>query len=137
MHALRWQGRQRIENGQSFGESSKMDQEAVEAAISSSEGWGRTVDNWLLICVAGIAIFSAAAVVFSVSHWLNEKRLRPLKAQQAAFHTEELVKLRQSADESNYRAAKGELAQKFKEPRALTAAQQSRIADRLRQFSGT
>src|ERR1700741_4211814 len=122
-----------------------MDKQAVEAAISSLEDWGRTVDNWLLICAAGVAIFLAAGVIFGVSHWLNEKRLRPLRAQQAAFHTEQLVKLGKIADEAQKRAenaeehaAKAELTlTKTKAPRMLTAAEQLRIANRVRQFSGT
>jgi hypothetical protein len=45
-----------------------MGKEEIEAAISALEVWGRTVDNWVLICAAGVAIFLAAEVVFSVSH---------------------------------------------------------------------
>jgi hypothetical protein len=41
----------------------------VEAAIKVLEDLGRTVDNWVLICAAGVAIFLAAEVVFSVIHW--------------------------------------------------------------------
>jgi hypothetical protein len=75
----------------------------VDAAIASFETWGRTVDNWVLICAAIVAIFLTAEVVFSVLHWRNENRLRPLRVQQAQFHETELGNLRKVAAEANAR----------------------------------
>ena len=57
-----------------------MGKEEVEVAIRGLESWGRTVDNWVLICAAFVAIFLAAEVIFSVAHWRNENKLRPLRA---------------------------------------------------------
>jgi hypothetical protein len=122
-----------------------MDKQALEATISSLEDWGRSLDHWVLICAASTAIFLAAGIVFGIFHWLNENRLRPLRAQQAAFFSDELVKLRKSTDEAKERAqnaeeraVKAELALgRVNAPRLLTTAQQLRIANRVRQFSGT
>ncbi len=84
----------------------------IEAAIKTLEGWSRTVDNWVLICAAGVAIFLAAEVVFSVIHWRTENKLRPLRVTQSQLHEDELVKLnndtvRLSAEAE---AAKSEIA---------------------------
>lgn len=65
----------------------------VEAAIEVLEAWGRTVDNWVLIFAAGVAISLAAEVVFSVAHWLNERQLRPLRIEQANLNTLEIAEL--------------------------------------------
>ncbi len=113
-----------------------MDKVGVETAISSLEVWGRTVDNWVSICAAGVAIFLAAEVVFSVAHWLNEKNLRPLRALQSDFHAKELIELGKAANDAKERAAKAELAlEKIKEPRHLSEIRQSRIVAILKPFA--
>src|SRR3569833_1350185 len=89
--------------------ASKMGTEALGATISALELWSRTLNNWMLICAAGVAIFLVAEATLLISHWLNQNRLSLLRAQQASFYAEELVKLRESADQEKQRAAKAEL----------------------------
>jgi len=110
-----------------------MGKDEVEVAIRALEGWSRTIDNWVLICAAGVAIFLAAEVVFSVVHWRNENRLRPLRVTQAQLHADELVRLnndtaRLSAEaesakgqiaKANARTAEAELRIRRLEPRNL------------------
>jgi hypothetical protein len=86
-----------------------MTKEEVESAIGALEKWSRTVDNWVLICAAFVALFLAAEVVFSVLHWRNEKRLRPLRVEQAQMHAKELAGLGNIAAAANARAAEAEL----------------------------
>ena len=115
-----------------------MDKGTVEAAISTLETWGRTVDNWVLICAAGVAVFLAAEVIFSVAHWINEKKLRPLRTLQSEFYAKELVDLGKTAAEARERAAKAELAlEKFRAPRTLSAEQLAKIITEMKSFSGT
>jgi hypothetical protein len=116
-----------------------MGKDEVESAIGALEAWGRTEDNWVLICASGVALFLAFEVVFSVAHWRNENALRPLRAELNRLHALELADLGKIADEAKARAAEAtlELA-KFKAPRVLTEEQRGRIVDKLKpQFSGT
>ena len=115
-----------------------MTKETVDAAIATLETWGRVVDNWVLICAAGVAIFLAAEVVFSVSHWLNERNLRPLRVLQSDFHAKELIALGKSADEAKERAAKAELAlEKFRAPRTLSRDEEAAITAEMKTFTRT
>jgi hypothetical protein len=113
-----------------------MTKDAVDAAIAALETWGRTVDNWVLICAAGVAIFLAAEVVFSVAHWINERNLRPLRVLQSDFHAKELLELGKSADEAKERAAQAELAlEKYKAPRSISVDLRNRIIEQMKQFA--
>jgi hypothetical protein len=113
-----------------------MTKEAVDAAIAALETWGRTVDNWVLICAAGVAVFLAAEVVFSVAHWINERNLRPLRVLQSNFHVKELITLGKSADEAKERAAQAELAlEKYKAPRSISVELRNRIVEQMKQFA--
>jgi hypothetical protein len=143
-----------------------MGKDEVEAAIGVLEAWGRTVDNWVLICAAIVAFSLAAEVIFSVLHWRNENKLRPLRTEQTRLHNLELVELgnvaeearretarlsaeaetaRASIAEANARAAEAsaraveaQLAlEKFKAPRTLSLEQQAKIIGEMKQFSGT
>jgi len=73
--------------------SSSMDKAGVEAAINTLESWGRTIDNWVLIFAALVAICLTVEVVFSVAHWLNERQLRPLRTQLSQFNAKEIAEL--------------------------------------------
>jgi hypothetical protein len=70
-----------------------MSKEALEAAIGSLEAWGRTVDNWVLVFAAIVAIALTAEVVFSVLHWRNENSLRPLRTALATQNAREIAEL--------------------------------------------
>lgn len=112
-----------------------MDKVSVEAAITALEATGRTIDNWVLIFAAGVAICLTVEVVFSVAHWQNEKRLRSLRAELARIHTEELTNLKTVAEEAKARAKEAELAlEKFKAPRTLTPVQRDKIIESLKPF---
>jgi hypothetical protein len=65
----------------------------LDGAIGSLEALGRTIDNWVLVCAIVVAIFLAAEVIFSVAHWQNEVRVRPLRIAQAQLHADELAQL--------------------------------------------
>jgi hypothetical protein len=70
-----------------------MGKEEVEAAIDALEAWGRTIDLWVMICAIGVAIFLSGEVFFSVAHWLNDRNLVPLRAEQSRLHEVELAQL--------------------------------------------
>jgi hypothetical protein len=70
-----------------------MTKEEVDAAIAALEGWGRSLDTWVLICAAIFAIFLAAEAALGVAHWLNEGHLRPLRAEQARLQALEVARL--------------------------------------------
>jgi len=115
-----------------------MTKEEVDAAVAALESWGRSIDTWVLICAVFVALFLAAEAALGVTHWINEKHLRPLRESQANFREKELLALGKAADEAKERAAKAELALKnFKEPRDLPEPKQRLIARELRHFSGT
>ncbi len=71
-----------------------MSKEELEAAIGALEFWGRWIDNIVLICAVGVAWSLAVEVIFSVAHWRNENKLRPLRIAQVQLHENELATLR-------------------------------------------
>jgi hypothetical protein len=83
-----------------------MGKEEVDAAITALEATGRSIDNWVLICAVGVAISLGAEVVFSVAHWLNEKKLIPVRAEQVRLHTLELAGLSNSTAEAKKETAR-------------------------------
>lgn len=110
----------------------------VDAAIRNLEAWGRKVDNWELLCAAAVGLFLMLEVIFSVLHWINERHLRPLRAQQAQFHETELGELRKATAEANDRAKQAELAlEKYKAPRSFTLDQLASIKATATKFPGT
>ena len=115
-----------------------MGKDAIDAAIAALETWGRTVDNWVLIFGAGVAICLMVEIIFSVAHWRNENKLRPLRAEQARLHAVELAQLGAVADEAKARALEAQVVlEKFKAPRRLTTEQKSSLTERMKPFSGT
>src|SRR5580700_4461406 len=72
---------------------SPMTKEAVDAAVTSLEAWGRSVDNWVLIFAALVAVALTFEVIFSVLHWKNENTLRPLRAEQARLNALQIATL--------------------------------------------
>jgi hypothetical protein len=136
-----------------------MTKEAVEAAIAAVENSISTVDTWVLVFAALVAIGVVGEAVLGVRHWILDDRLHSLRVSQSQLHENELTALRNDTarlttqgDEAraaiagaNERAAEAtqkaqeaslELA-KFKAPRVLTEEQRGRIVDKLKQFSGT
>jgi hypothetical protein len=77
-----------------------MSKDEVEAAIKVLETWGRTIDNWVLICAIGVAIFLAAEVIFSIAHWINDKHLRPLRIEQNRLYDEAITNATARAKEA-------------------------------------
>jgi hypothetical protein len=90
----------------SSSEATVVTKEEVDAAIAALESWGRSVDTWVLICAAVVAIFLAAEAAFGVAHWLNERQLRPLRAEQARLHELEIVGLNKQIAELNNETAR-------------------------------
>jgi hypothetical protein len=86
-----------------------MGKEELEATIAAFEISGRTIDNWILIFAVGVALCLSAEVVFSVAHWGNEQKLRPLRALQSQLHENELAKL---AAETARLSTEGDVARK-------------------------
>jgi hypothetical protein len=103
----------------------------IEAAIANLEAWGRTVDNWVLICAAVVALSLTAEVVFSVMHWRNENRLRPIRTAQSQLHETELVTLQKDVETARQKNLELEDAVS---PRVLEQFQSS---NKLKSFSGT
>lgn len=115
-----------------------MTKEAVEAAISSLEASLRTVDTWVLISAVVVAIALAAEAGLSISHWIKERELRPLRAQLSLLNEAELVTLRAAADDARAKAAEAELAlAKYREPRHLTEAQVEAVTNAAKRFPKT
>lgn len=113
-----------------------MTKEEVDAAITALESLERSVDTWVLICAVFVAVFLAAEAALGVAHWLDEKRLRPLRELQADFHKKELMALSKAADEAKERAAKAELAlEKYKAPRSISVELRNRIIEQMKQFA--
>jgi hypothetical protein len=83
-----------------------MSKDEVDSAITALEAWGRFEDNWVLICAAGVALFLALEVIFSVAHWRNERTLRPLRAEQSRLHATELAELGRTAEEAKKETAR-------------------------------
>jgi len=83
-----------------------MNKDEVDSAITALEVWGRFEDNWVLICAAGVALFLALEVVFSVAHWRNERALRPLRTEQSRLHAIELAELGRTAEEAKKETAR-------------------------------
>lgn len=74
-----------------------MNKAEVEAAIAALESWGRTVDNWVLGCAVAVALALALEAFFSITHWLNDKKLRPFREQLAHLNSAETEVLRATA----------------------------------------
>jgi hypothetical protein len=103
-----------------------MDKVGIEAAINVLESWGRTIDNWVLIFAGLVAICLTVEVVFSVAHWLNEKQLRPLRAQLSQLNAKEIAELNNETAKLRQQLA----------PRVLTADQQKHITESVKLFPG-
>jgi hypothetical protein len=125
-----------------------MGKEELDGAIGALEAWGRAVDNWMLICTGGAAFAAIFLRGFSIAHWGNENRLRPLRTAQAQAHEVELEKLRSDTADAQARAA--EANQKTEEerlarvkieeyfaPRAILQDQGERIVEKVKPFAGT
>jgi hypothetical protein len=109
----------------------------VQRSVTALESIGRTLDNWILICAIGVAIFLAAEVVFSVLHWRSERQLRPLQEERDRLHATELETLRTAAEEAKAKAVEAQLAlEKYKAPRTLTGEQIQTLIEELRPFTG-
>src|SRR6185369_10693846 len=74
-------------------ELSAVTRDQVEAAIRSLEATGSTIDTWVLIFAAVVAIGIVGETVLGVAHWIKDRQLRPLRAAQAQFHETELALL--------------------------------------------
>lgn len=127
-----------------------MSKEEIEAAIGALESWGRWIDNIVLICAVGVALSLAVEVVFSVAHWRNENKIRPLRIAQAQFHENELAALHNDTARLSAEAeiAKLENArlQAAMQPRLIVAGIGNRNGDEkvraersaaVKRFSGT
>jgi hypothetical protein len=115
-----------------------MGKEELDAAIAALEASGRTIDNWVLACAVGVAVFLAAEVVFSVAHWINERKLQPLRVEQSRLHAVELAELTNSTAKANnateeLRRQNLELEQALA-PRSL---EQGSLIEKLKPFAGT
>lgn len=144
-----------------------MGKDEVEAAIRVLEKSISSIDSWLLILTAWVAIGVAGQAVFGVSHWLKERQLRPLRVTQAQLHENELAALRndtarltaeaefsraaiasaderaaiasQRAAEADQKAAEAQLElAKFRKPRSsVLKYNTTRLTEKLKPFAGT
>ncbi|MGA2795870.1 MAG: hypothetical protein ABSE69_20655 [Roseiarcus sp.] len=100
-----------------------MGKEELESAINALESAGRTIDNWVLIFAVGVAFCLAMEAIFSVSHWLNNRQLPPLRLELTKLQDIELAKLEFVAAEANRRTeelrADNLALQKIMQPRRL------------------
>lgn len=122
-----------------------MNKEAVEAAIGALEGSIRSIDTWVLIFAAVVAIGLTLEVVFSVAHWLKDRQLPPLRLELARLNaieftalTERAANAEKGASLAKSEAANAQLAlEKFKAPRELSAENRVALIERMSAFSGT
>jgi hypothetical protein len=115
-----------------------MEKDALEVAIAALESSIRTIDFWVLAFAVVVALSLTFEAVFSVAHWLQDKKLPPLRAELARIHAKESLKLEGDVADAKVRAANAELAlEKFKAPRTLSIALQSKITEQMKAFAGT
>ncbi|MGD0565170.1 MAG: hypothetical protein ABSA66_19040 [Roseiarcus sp.] len=81
-----------------------MTKDEVEIAISSIEKSMSSIDTWLLLFTLLVAVGVAGELILGVSHWLKDRELRPLRAEQSRIHATELAQLGTAAAEANARA---------------------------------
>jgi hypothetical protein len=80
-----------------------MNKAEIEAAIATLESWGRTIDNWVLGCAVVVAVALLLEAIFSVTHWRNDRKLKPLREQLAQLNNIELQDLRIKASNAESR----------------------------------
>ena len=111
--------------------------EELGAAIAALESRIAAIDTWILILSAIVALGIAGELYCGVAHWLADRALSPLRAEQATLQEVELKKLNTVADDARTRAADAELAlAKFRAWRTLTQEQRHQLAEAMRKFSG-
>lgn len=104
--------------------------EEVDAAIATLERAISTIDTWILVLSALVAIGIAGELFFGVSHWLKDRELRPLRTLQAQLNDAEIAQLSNDAAQANLELAK------LKGPRNLTPEAQVRIVEKLKPLGG-
>jgi hypothetical protein len=113
-----------------------MEKDALEAAIGALESSIRTIDFWVLFFAVIVAASFTFEAVFSVAHFLKDRKLPPLRAELARIHAKESLKLEGDVADAKERAAKAELAlEQFKAQRTISPEQQ--LVFELKPFAGT
>jgi hypothetical protein len=109
----------------------------LDTAIAALEGSLSTINTWLLIFSAVVAIGVGGEAFFGVAAWMKDRQLRPLRAMQVQLHETELSEQRRMTAEAIERAneASLELA-KFKAPRTLNEQQMQSMIRTMAQFAG-
>jgi ribosomal protein L12E/L44/L45/RPP1/RPP2 len=137
-----------------------MEKDEVAAAIAVVEQSLRSIDTWLLVFTALVAIGVAGELWFGLAHWLKERELRPLRETQAQLQERDLATLQNDtarlsaiasaeeraasaardaarANEATERTRTENLALAAKiAPRLLNSQQQAEITRALSRFSG-
>jgi hypothetical protein len=114
-----------------------MEKDALEAAIGALESSIRTIDFWVLIFAIAVAASLTFEAVFSVAHFLKDRKLPPLRAELACIHAKESLNLEGDVADAKERAAKAELAlERFKAPRTISLEQQSKMVSEIKSFAG-
>lgn len=119
----------------------------VEAAISALETSITTLDTWVLVFAALVAVGVVGEAALGVRHWMLDGRLRTLRHVESQLHENELAQLAKDTADANARAA--EANQKAEQerlerlrleavvaPRSLSLDQQRSIANAWKAFAG-
>lgn len=101
-----------------------MTKEEVDAAIVALEGSISSLDTWLWIATAIVALGAIGGAVFVVRHLILDGGLRELSHVETQIHEKELAQLSKDTADANARAREAELALlKFRSPRLPTQAE--------------
>ena len=115
-----------------------MTKEEVDAAIVALEGSISSLDTWLWIATAIVAIGVIGEVIFGVRHLMLDNSLRELRRVETQIHEEELAQLTKDTADANARAQEAELAlTKFRAPRLPTQTELAALTEKIKPFAGT
>lgn len=103
-----------------------MTKEAIEAGIAALESSISTVETWVLIFAALVAIGVVGEAVLGVRHWILDGRLHALRADQSALHEKQLADADKKVAELQQQQA----------PRRLTNAQKQTLIAALAPHKG-
>jgi|ERR1039458_276901 hypothetical protein len=85
---------------------------SADSAVSGVESAIRTLDTWVLVFAALVAIGVLGESILGIWHWVKDRELRPLRVTQAHLHENKLELLRNATAQLSKDAetAKGEIA---------------------------